>query len=322
MRTENIDGQDAGNSTLLRVLTYHRVADPCSTPHLNPRLVSALPDVFAQQMMHLASHYNVVSMETAYDSIINSNRLPKRAVLITFDDAYADFIDIAWPVLKNLELPATVFVPTAYPDHNDLQFWWDRLYSAISGSPCKSLSISPLGDLPLDTPKSRLKSLKVLQDHFKSLSHTLAADFLDEACKKLGERKRIQKTTLNWEQLRTLNKEGVTLCPHTRTHPLLTRVTPDVAREEIRGSCQDMENALGELLPVFAYPNGDHNEHTASILKEEGIKVAFSCRDGLNNIHTVDPLRICRTNITRRTSPYLFRLRMYNWFTYIDRFRH
>ena len=322
MRTAYTNRQDVGNSPTLRVLTYHRVADPDSTPHLNPRLVSALPGVFAQQMMHLASHYNVVSMETAYDSIINDKTLPKRAVLITFDDAYADFIDSAWSVLKRLKLPVTVFVPTAYPGHDELQFWWDRLYSAINGSSGKSLSISPVGDLPLDTTKARLKSLKALQDHFKSLSHTLALDFLDKACEKLGEQKAIQKTTLNWEQLRTLKTAGVTLCPHTRTHPLLTRVSPEHAREEIKGSYQDMVREIGELLPIFAYPGGDHNSHTVSILKEEGIKAAFSSLHGLNNTHTIDPLRIRRTNMTRRTNAYLFKIRMYNWFTYIDRIRH
>ena len=47
---------------MLRILTYHRIADPARDPHLNPRLISATPEVFAGQMRHLAEQYNVVRL--------------------------------------------------------------------------------------------------------------------------------------------------------------------------------------------------------------------------------------------------------------------
>ena len=71
-----------GRNTL-RVLTYHRVANPEDTPTLNPRLISATPAVFAQQMEYLARRYHVVSLPQVHAAVVSGATPPQRAVLIT-----------------------------------------------------------------------------------------------------------------------------------------------------------------------------------------------------------------------------------------------
>ena len=117
---------------MLRVLTYHRVAKPNDTPTLEPRLISTTPAMFAQQMRYLARHYAVVSLEDVLHAVTTGMRLPKRAVLITFDDAYRDVGDIAWPILQRYQLPATLFVPTWYPAQPERALWWDRTGSVLT----------------------------------------------------------------------------------------------------------------------------------------------------------------------------------------------
>ena len=51
----------SGRGAMLRILTYHRVADIGTCPRLNQRLVSATPVEFEKQMRHLARSYRVVS---------------------------------------------------------------------------------------------------------------------------------------------------------------------------------------------------------------------------------------------------------------------
>ena len=92
---------------LLRVLTYHRVAELADRPDLDPRLISTTPAVFDQQMRYLAGHFKVVSLNEVLETLKGGKRLPDRAVLITFDDAYCDFTDYAWPILKRHKLPVT-----------------------------------------------------------------------------------------------------------------------------------------------------------------------------------------------------------------------
>jgi peptidoglycan/xylan/chitin deacetylase (PgdA/CDA1 family) len=127
---------------------------------------------------------------------------------------------------------------------------------------------------------------------------------------------------LGWEDLRKLAREGVTVAAHTQTHPALTRVSPDDARREIRGSREDLHRQLGTVVPIFSYPFGLHDDRVTELVREEGFEAAVTCIDGQNSPATVDPLRLRRTNITRRTSPFVFRLRLLRPVSVLDRWRH
>ncbi|MDH3691904.1 MAG: polysaccharide deacetylase family protein [Gammaproteobacteria bacterium] len=307
---------------LLRVLTYHRIADPAQTPLLNPGLVSATPSVFAKQMKYLADNYHAVSLNQVIDCLDEGKALPKRAVLVTFDDGYFDFEEIAWPIVKRHRLPATIFVPTGFPDQPDRCFWWDKLYAAFVKTSREDIEIPALGRLPLGDHQQRRQSLARLQAHVKTLRHYEALSFVDKVCEKLGNGHLNIPSTMNWSQLRRLAQEGVALAAHTRNHPILTRVPLTEVREEIRGSYEDLRREIGTIIPAFAYPNGNHNEKIVKILKEEGFKVAFTGLRGNNDMVSTDPLRLCRLNIGKRTGPRIFRLRLLQWFTYVEKWRH
>lgn len=307
---------------LLRILTYHRVADPASTPLLNPGIISATPTLFTHQMKYLSDSYNVVSMEQALNAVLFQRALPDRAVLITFDDGYFDFKDIAWPILKQFKLPATVFVPTSYPYNPDRVFWWDRLYAAFQQTTENILNIDQLEAMSLADQNQKMQNLKALQKYVKTLPHVQAMDLVDRVCERLGVDSIVKQATMDWDQLRSLAKDGLTLGAHTRTHPLLTQLTIDEAREEINGSYNDLQREIGDILPVFAYPNGNHDANIVEILQQEQLKLAVTVLDGMNDMTKSDPLRLRRTEITRRTSLALFKIRLNYWFTYIDRWRH
>src|SRR3990172_5728080 len=142
---------DGGSPYLLRVLTYHRIAEPDARPDLYPQTVSATPDQFERQMRFLAGRYRVLSMPEFEAAWERDRCLPPRSVLLTFDDAYRDFGEIAWPVMKRLGLSVTLFVPTAYPDHPQLAFWWDRVHQAVHASRRRDALDTPAGRLPLET---------------------------------------------------------------------------------------------------------------------------------------------------------------------------
>jgi peptidoglycan/xylan/chitin deacetylase (PgdA/CDA1 family) len=316
-------GLKRGTTNLLRVITYHRVGVPGEIPHLDPRQISATPEMFEQQMKFLKNHYTVVHMEQVMDAAINGRSLPKGAVAVTFDDAYEDVKKYAWPILKKYDLPATVFVPTAYPDQPDRSFWWDRLYNAFVNTSREEVPSTPIGKLSLRTPEERLQNLKQLQNHIKILSHGEMMEAVEDVCGQLlnGENGSLNDV-IGWEELRRLVKEGLTLGGHTRTHPILTQVSLEQVREEVRGSLEDLRREIGEVLPVFAYPNGNHTEMIMKILHDEGYKLAFITRGGFNDMNLCQPFAIHRINITRRTDLGMFRLRLMRWFSSIDMQRH
>jgi peptidoglycan/xylan/chitin deacetylase (PgdA/CDA1 family) len=307
---------------MLRVLTYHRVAEPEAAPHLHPGLISATPTSFERQVRYLATNYEVVSMEQVLDAWKANHPLPSRAVLLTFDDGYRDFADVAWPILKDHRLPVTLFVATAYPGRPQMGFWWDRLYQAFISTTRNEPCQTPVGALSLASPSVCRTSLRRIEDYVKGLPHDAAMAFVDNISHELGGKQPEATAVLDWEQLRALSQQGVVLGAHTRTHARLTHLPPEKAAEEIQGSQQDLRREIGSVLPVFCYPDGAHNDSVVEMVREGGFELAFTTRDGQNKPHSADPLRLRRTNITPRTSLPIFRLRLQRWVSYLDGWRH
>ena len=313
---------EEASANFLRVLTYHRVANPDPESPLSPQLISATVADFAKQMEFVSRNYRAVTMEAVLEAAVSGKPLPRRAVIITFDDGYYDLLNHALPVLTHFRIPATVFVPTSYPDHPDRAFWWDRLYGAVMFAPQEQLQDSPVGPLSLKDREARWMAVRRLQNHVKTLPHHEAMALVDTLYQTLEGDKTPRKTVMSWDELRYFHKSGITLAAHTQTHPLLDQIPLEEVRREVTGSQADLQREIGSVLPVFSYPNGNHNDAVVEVLREEGFVLGFTCLDGHSDLNTIDPLRLCRTDITRKTSLLLFRLRLLRLFTYIDKWRH
>ena len=92
------------------ILTYHYFTT--ATTSKNDGLAIS-EEIFRRQMRFLKDHrYNVVSLEALADLIRAGKKIPARTVAITFDDGYADNYKYAFPILKEYNFPATIFIIT------------------------------------------------------------------------------------------------------------------------------------------------------------------------------------------------------------------
>lgn len=90
------------------VLMYHMVSD--WTP---PRALAVQVKEFERQIQYLSEKgYTVMSLEEMLDALSSGEALPKKTVVITFDDGYEDNYINAFPILKKYNYPATVFMPS------------------------------------------------------------------------------------------------------------------------------------------------------------------------------------------------------------------
>jgi peptidoglycan/xylan/chitin deacetylase (PgdA/CDA1 family) len=89
------------------ILTYHSISNGSS-----PLLIS--PSLFLEQMEWLKRNAAVISLEDLVRWLNRGATLPARTVALTFDDGFEDFYSNAAPVLLRLDLPVTVFLPTAF----------------------------------------------------------------------------------------------------------------------------------------------------------------------------------------------------------------
>ncbi|MBI1318838.1 MAG: polysaccharide deacetylase family protein [Candidatus Hydrogenedens sp.] len=88
---------------------------------------------------------------------------------------------------------------------------------------------------------------------------------------------------MDWDQLRAWREQGLHVGGHTRSHPKLAQLDTAAQRGEIAGCKADIENALGEAVPHFAYPYGsawDYTEQSVALAQEAGYAAAFSNRYG------------------------------------------
>ncbi len=95
------------------ILTYHRIS-PAVPGHPAPTC-NVTPSNFRAQLEGLlARGYEPWPLRTALEWAAGGRAVPARAFVVTFDDGYENVYRHAWPVLREWNIPATVFLATAY----------------------------------------------------------------------------------------------------------------------------------------------------------------------------------------------------------------
>ena len=100
------------------ILMYHRVAPYVAG--LPAPLHNVRPRRFREQLRGLQRRgFSFWPLSKALDFHSRGERIPDNTILVTFDDGFQTVYSEAWPVLKELEIPATVFVNTAFLDSQE-----------------------------------------------------------------------------------------------------------------------------------------------------------------------------------------------------------
>ena len=298
---EALDRLLPGRRDVLGVLTFHHVS--ADDGRAAPGLLSATPESFADLLDALLRRHRFIPIEDLLERSRGGPRLARRSLLLTFDDAYTDFAEHAWPRIHERRLPVVLFVPTAYPDAPDRMFWWERLYAAILATRIPAIDV-PGRTLPLATSSDKQTAYRTLRSSLKAMDHQQLVVRVDELVAQLcadalaspagGAR------VLGWDELRRLRAEGVALAPHTRTHPLLTGLPRAASESEIAGSREDLARETGSDLPVFAYPSGAWSPSVAEAARAAGIEVGFTTDRGVNVLDGADWLALRRINVSAR----------------------
>lgn len=298
------------------VLAYHRISTTASreSAYLSPALIDAFPDDFDANMRWLASRYNAISGWEMVDCLTQNKPLPPRAIMITFDDGYNCFLDTAVPILRKYKLPATLFVATDYTSDPTKPFWWDSVYNALWQTKHKEISTPVVSTLPLGTQQERDFAYETL---VRAIEHTDAdkvETLVQVICDACSYKPSNQKQRLDWAEVRRLSEStDITIGPHTRSHPILSRTTPEQMQSEIKGSWDDLAREISNPLPLFAYPNGQAyaiNEANQQAVKAAGLPGAFTMMAGHNTPGKTDPYMMHRIGATPGLSLSRFKLRV------------
>ncbi len=96
---------------IIPVLMYHNIEENYPKGSEGANISPALFEEHMEAI--LARGYTPIFVADYYNSVQRGEVLPKNPIIITFDDGYLSNYEIAFPILKKLNIPATIFVVTS-----------------------------------------------------------------------------------------------------------------------------------------------------------------------------------------------------------------
>ena len=289
----------------LSILIYHRVLP--ERDWMRPAEPTA--EEFGWQMQLLSRHFNVLPLNEAVRRL-HAGCLPPRAACVTFDDGYADNATVALPVLQRYGLSATVFVASGYL--NGGRMWNDTVVESLRVYDQPVLDLTEIDFPRYDTSsqEQRRKAAYAIIREGKYLPTGRRDEIASCVAARVGPLP--DHLMLTSSQLRTLHHNGVEIGGHTVSHPILTKLTLEQAREQIQSGKAQLEALLDAPLRVFAYPNGrrekDYSDEHVSLVREAGFEVAVATNWGVSSSAT-DVLQLPRFTPWDTSAPkYLLRM--------------
>lgn len=277
-------------------LTFHRVRPEEKLQEIGPRIMQSLDvtvEDFRNLLQWMKSEYQPMRLS---DFLALRGPPPKRAFVVTFDDGWEDNYEYAWPVLKELGIPATIFLSTGALESRT-PFWWQILGEALLRYPSPAEAESILGaeaaaNRLMQDALSRLMSKKDDESRVQAVDNLLEL-LKDKPAARLEELARnawmslsegtLPDEMLHWGQVQEMAAgDLITFGPHGHRHLLLTAMPPAEMDEDIRLSWDTIRAKIptDKIVPVFSYPNGNMHRGVNEILSVRGLKAAVTTHGG------------------------------------------
>lgn len=253
---------------------------------------------FRKNLQFLKGYYPIISLKAFVDHCLLKTPIPKNSVVLTFDDGYESNYILAYPVLKEFNAHATIFLSTDFIEQKQF-IWPNRIEYAILTTRHSSLRL-PLNneemvfDLSQDSAKKEaIHDIKTL---LKPLDNTQKNDLLDIIERSLEQRLMFNAATpaihrpLTWQQIKQMAQSNlVDIGAHTCSHAILAQCTPDLMNEEIIIPKKTIEERLNTECSLFCYPyggEGTFNSLTKECLRRSGYRCALTTINGKNSVHS------------------------------------
>ena len=202
---------------------------------------------FEKQLKYLKrNNYNVLNLKSFINKIENKESFKKKDIFLTFDDGDYSVFENAMPLLKKYNMAAAVFVITDLINSNK-PFWWDEI-KYYTGNP---------------NDVRRVKKIK----------NEERLDYIS----KLHESKKPKYTQkqLSIKDLKEMESNGISICNHTCSHPMLDKVTEHELDKELSNSLKFLKDNEFEFSNIIAYPNGNTNLEVIKHLEKNQFRLGF-----------------------------------------------
>jgi peptidoglycan/xylan/chitin deacetylase (PgdA/CDA1 family) len=275
------------------VAMYHYVRDTATTAF--PRINALQPSDFDAQLGALAASRDIVDFP-AFDRAIATRRpFDRPAALLTFDDGFCDHYDTVFPRLRDLRLSGVFFLAGAtlgdgarvlnvHKTHFLIDALGAERFAAAVLEKATAQSAAAAVELARRSEVYRYDGTTQEADIKHALNYELPAGVATRVLSELfvehiGDESAFARTLyLSDDQIRAMARAGMTFGFHTEDHPVLSRLSTDDQRAQVRAGVEKVRRLTGQTRVPFCFPYGHAHTYTAetlTILRESGYTLAF-----------------------------------------------
>ena len=270
----------------LRIICYHGFAVAEEYKYRSTLFIR--DDFFRKRVKYLRrKRYPILPLRDALDALA-AGRLPPCATVITMDDGWRGVYTVGLPLIRELEIPVTVYVTTYYVENRMPVYTVTVSYLFWRATP--QLVHLPRGIGTFDLECEAAKAEEAAQHFGAALPPGDRLEFLKEMAAALDvsfheiERQHLFEV-MDEQQLRGLAAAGVDIQLHSHRHqwPLYDK---EMVESEVAENRRFLQRVVSYPLDHFCYPSGVYGLHQAEWLAELGVKSATTIDPGLNYSHT------------------------------------
>jgi peptidoglycan/xylan/chitin deacetylase (PgdA/CDA1 family) len=271
------------------ILTYHRVLDKWepALDYSQPGMVVTV-STFERQLAFLTQHFDIVPLGQLLDGGTVHRPARRPRCVITFDDGWRDNYDLAFPILRKRDVPATIFLTTDFVG-TERAFWHTELiHLLLHGELSPFLGADPVlarypeavrDQLRRCAGSARISCAEEADTLIETIKATCAEDVIHDLVDTLvgaaGFPRPLfpgRRFFLDWDQVGEMAANGFEIGSHGCSHRIMTRLSPEDANDELVRSKAEIEGRVGRPVQHFAFPNENANDTLVGLAARAGYR--------------------------------------------------
>ncbi len=298
----------------LYISMYHYTRDLKHSRY--PEIKGLDVNLFREQIAFMKSNFNIVTMEQVLEAISTKEKLPEKALLLTFDDGYADNYTVAMPVLEEYGVQGSFFIPgKTFTTHQLLDV--NKIHYVLASANIYNL----VEDLKKETDYYRGQEFQYASTEELFAKYAVASRFdiketvfvkqmlqtvLPEKLRNIISSKLFAKYVgiteeqlayelyMSEEQIRTMKRHGMFIGIHGYDHYWLGNLPVEQMENDISLALDALDEFVDRKQWVMNYPYGNYNKDVLAYISKQGACLGLTTEVRLADIDKDNPLELPR----------------------------
>lgn len=298
----------------LYISMYHYTRDLKHSRY--PEIKGLDVKIFREQIAFMKSNFNIVTMEQVLEAISTKDKLPEKALLLTFDDGYADNYNVAMPILEEYGVQGSFFIPgKTFTTHQLLDV--NKIHYVLASANIYNL----VEDLKKEMDYYRGQEFQYAPTEELFAKYAVASRFdiketvfvkqmlqtvLPEKLRNIISSKLFAKYVgvteeqlayelyMSEEQIRTMKRHGMFIGIHGYDHYWLGNLPVEQMENDISLALDALDEFVDRKQWVMNYPYGNYNKDVLAYISKQGACLGLTTEVRLADIDKDNPLELPR----------------------------